>query len=185
MIVELPGVDPKSIHVVAADRVLVVAGERCRPGLIGRYQQMELEYGPFERRISLAEPVDTAAATARYEKGTPKRCFALSDKRAVSRPTARRAVLDNPTSPARHECLTQNVSPKDIPVNQYVRLGNEKHAQRNAGDQPSGSPVAEHGVGEPHAGKFELCGRALDAIAQRKIGTIKGSAVNLVAIAKP
>ncbi len=30
---------------------------------------MELEYGPFERRISLAEPVDTAAATARYEKG--------------------------------------------------------------------------------------------------------------------
>ena len=69
VIVELPGVDPKSIHVVAADRVLVVAGERCRPGLIGRYQQMELEYGPFERRISLAEPVDTAAATARYEKG--------------------------------------------------------------------------------------------------------------------
>jgi HSP20 family molecular chaperone IbpA len=69
VIVELPGVDPKSIHVVAADRVLVVAGERCRPGLIGRYQQMELEYGPFQRRISLAEPVDTSAATARYEKG--------------------------------------------------------------------------------------------------------------------
>jgi HSP20 family protein len=69
VIVELPGVDPKSIRVVAADRVLVVGGERCRPGLIGRYQQMELEYGPFERRISLAEPIDTATATARYEKG--------------------------------------------------------------------------------------------------------------------
>jgi len=69
VIVELPGVDPKSIRVVAADRVLVVAGERCRPGLIGRYQQMELEYGPFERRISLAEPIDTATASARYEKG--------------------------------------------------------------------------------------------------------------------
>jgi HSP20 family protein len=69
VIAELPGVDPASIHVVAADRVLVVAGERCRPKLSGRYQQMELEYGPFERRISLAEPVDTAAATARYEKG--------------------------------------------------------------------------------------------------------------------
>jgi HSP20 family protein len=69
VIVELPGVDPKSIRVVAADRVLVVAGERCRPGLVGRYQQMELEYGPFERRISLAEPIDTTAATARYEKG--------------------------------------------------------------------------------------------------------------------
>ena len=69
VIVELPGVDPKSIHVVAADRVLVVAGERCRPKLSGRYQQMELEYGPFQRRISLAEPVDTTNATARYEKG--------------------------------------------------------------------------------------------------------------------
>ena len=30
---------------------------------------MELEYGAFQRRISLAEPVDTAEATARYEKG--------------------------------------------------------------------------------------------------------------------
>ena len=30
---------------------------------------MELEYGPFQRRISLNEPVDTAAATARYEQG--------------------------------------------------------------------------------------------------------------------
>ena len=69
VLVELPGVDPASIQVVAADRVLVVAGERCRPQLSGRYQQMELEYGPFQRRISLSEPVDTAAATARYERG--------------------------------------------------------------------------------------------------------------------
>jgi HSP20 family protein len=69
VLVELPGVDPSSIKVVAADRVLVVAGERCRPQLRGRYQQMELEYGPFQRRISLGEPVDTATATARYERG--------------------------------------------------------------------------------------------------------------------
>jgi HSP20 family protein len=69
VIVELPGVDPAAIKVVAADRVLVVAGERCRPALRGRYHQMEIEYGPFERRISLAEPIDTAAASARYEKG--------------------------------------------------------------------------------------------------------------------
>jgi HSP20 family protein len=69
VLVELPGVDPASLQVVAADRVLVVAGERCRPQLSGRYEQMELEYGPFQRRISLSEPVDTAAATARYERG--------------------------------------------------------------------------------------------------------------------
>jgi HSP20 family protein len=69
VLVELPGVDPGAIQVVAGDRVLVVAGERCRPEVSGRYQQMEIEYGPFQRRISLAEPVDTAAATARYEHG--------------------------------------------------------------------------------------------------------------------
>ena len=67
--VELPGVDPAAIQVIAADRVLVVAGERCRPDFRGRYQQMEIEYGPFQRRIPLDEPVDTAAATARYERG--------------------------------------------------------------------------------------------------------------------
>jgi HSP20 family protein len=69
VVVELPGVDPSSIHVVAADRVLVVAGERCRPNVSGRYQQLEIEYGPFQRRIPLDEPVDTNAATARYEGG--------------------------------------------------------------------------------------------------------------------
>ena len=69
VIVELPGVDPGSIRVVAADRVLLVAGERRRPELRGRYQQLEIEYGPFERRVQLDEPIDPSAATARYENG--------------------------------------------------------------------------------------------------------------------
>jgi HSP20 family molecular chaperone IbpA len=67
--VDLPGVDPAAIQVVAADRVLLVAGERRRPTVRGRYQQMEIEYGPFQRRIPLDEPVDTAAASACYERG--------------------------------------------------------------------------------------------------------------------
>jgi len=69
VVVELPGVDPTAIKVVAADRVLVVAGERVRPARSGRYRQLEIEYGPFQRRIPLDEPVDTEAATARYEHG--------------------------------------------------------------------------------------------------------------------
>jgi HSP20 family protein len=68
VVVELPGVEPSEIQVIAADRVLVVAGVR-RPPLRGRYQQMEIEYGPFQRRIPLDEPVDTSTATARYEHG--------------------------------------------------------------------------------------------------------------------
>jgi HSP20 family protein len=69
VVLELPGVDPDSVKVVAGDRMLLVAGERCRPPLSGRYRQLEIEYGPFQRRIALDEPVDTAAATARYERG--------------------------------------------------------------------------------------------------------------------
>jgi HSP20 family protein len=69
VVVELPGIDPGSIKVVAADRVLVVSGERCRPPLSGRYRQLEIEYGPFQRRIQLGEPIDPDAASARYERG--------------------------------------------------------------------------------------------------------------------
>ena len=69
VLVELPGIDPSAIKVIAADRVLVVAGERCRPKLTGRYQQMEIEYGPFRRQIALNEDVDPDGATATYERG--------------------------------------------------------------------------------------------------------------------
>jgi HSP20 family protein len=69
VVVELPGIDPGSIKVVAADRVLLVSGERCRPPLSGRYRQLEIEYGPFQRRIQLDEPIDPDAASARYERG--------------------------------------------------------------------------------------------------------------------
>jgi HSP20 family protein len=80
--VELPGVDPAAIQVIAADRVLVVAGKRRRPAFRGRYQQMELEYGPFQRRIQLNEPVDTAAASARYERGVLTVVLPIAPERA-------------------------------------------------------------------------------------------------------
>ena len=70
VVVELPGVDPKSIAVVVGERVLVVAGERARPRGEGRvYQQMEIEYGRFERRVRLVEDVDPTRARADYERG--------------------------------------------------------------------------------------------------------------------
>jgi HSP20 family protein len=69
VVMELPGVDPASLQVVAAERVLVVSGERHRPPLSGRYRQLEIEYGPFQRRIPLDAAVDTDAASARYEQG--------------------------------------------------------------------------------------------------------------------
>src|SRR5213592_927003 len=49
VVVELPGVDPQSVRIVAAVRSLVIAGVRKRPHVDGRvYQQMEIEYGPFQ-----------------------------------------------------------------------------------------------------------------------------------------
>jgi HSP20 family protein len=70
VVVELPGVDPQSVHVVAGERVLVIAGERKRPRVPGRvYQQMEIEYGPFERRVRLVEDVDPDRAEARFGNG--------------------------------------------------------------------------------------------------------------------
>jgi len=70
VVVELPGVEPASVRIVAGERMLVVAGERVRPKVPGRvYQQMEIEYGPFERQVRLAEDVDPERAEARLEHG--------------------------------------------------------------------------------------------------------------------
>jgi HSP20 family protein len=70
IVVELPGVDPSSIHVAAGERVLLIGGERTRPRVPGRvYQQMEIEYGTFRRQVRLAEDVDPSQATASFENG--------------------------------------------------------------------------------------------------------------------
>jgi HSP20 family protein len=70
VIVELPGVDPRSLVVAVSERTLVIAGERRRAKAEGRvYQQMEIEYGPFERRVRLPEDVDPEQARAQYEHG--------------------------------------------------------------------------------------------------------------------
>jgi HSP20 family protein len=70
VVVELPGVDPRSVRVAVGERVLAIAGERPRPRVPGRvYQQMEIAYGPFERRVRLVEDVDPERATAVFEHG--------------------------------------------------------------------------------------------------------------------
>ncbi len=70
LLLELPGVEPHAVRIVASGTALVVSGVRERPHPAGaRYHQVEIEYGPFERRIELAEDVDADAATATYEAG--------------------------------------------------------------------------------------------------------------------
>jgi HSP20 family protein len=67
--VELPAVDPSTVDVVASPRALLVSGERGRPKEGGQYQQMEIDYGPFQRQVTLAEDVDPEGASATYERG--------------------------------------------------------------------------------------------------------------------
>jgi HSP20 family protein len=70
VVLELPGVEPSSLRVVAAERLLLIAGERRRPEVHGRvYQQMEIEYGAFQRQVRLAENVDPEQASATYDHG--------------------------------------------------------------------------------------------------------------------
>jgi HSP20 family protein len=70
VVLELPGVDPGSVQLVVTGRSFTVSGTRERPIVPGaRYQQMEIDYGPFQRRLELGEDVDPAHATATYERG--------------------------------------------------------------------------------------------------------------------
>ena len=70
IVLELPGIDPHSVELVVQGRSFVVSGTRERPIVPGaRYQQMEIEYGVFQRRLELGEDVDPARANATYERG--------------------------------------------------------------------------------------------------------------------
>jgi HSP20 family protein len=68
VVVELAGVKPESIQLATSGRTLLIAGQRPRLAS-GTYQQMEIEYGRFERTLQLPADVETASATASYEHG--------------------------------------------------------------------------------------------------------------------
>ena len=71
IVVDLPGVDPGDVQIVVHERALVVAGRRPSvhpPGHVS-YHLMEIDYGPFERRIGLPVDVDPDGARATYDRG--------------------------------------------------------------------------------------------------------------------
>ena len=92
--VDLAGVDPEDVRLIASPQALLVAGERRRPKDCGHYQQMELDYGPFQRQITLAQDIDPEGAAATYERGiltvrlpiaprpTPRESVSIEVKRA-------------------------------------------------------------------------------------------------------
>jgi HSP20 family protein len=88
VILELPGVDPDTVEVAATDRALVIGGTRERPPTPGaRYHSMEIEYGPFQRRVELGEDVDSARATATYDRGMLKVVLPIAERAPEQEPT--------------------------------------------------------------------------------------------------
>jgi HSP20 family protein len=70
VVAELAGIDPDSLELALDGRALTIAGERPRPRVGGQvYQQAEIEYGHFERRIPLGFEVAGSSASASYEAG--------------------------------------------------------------------------------------------------------------------
>ncbi len=70
VVVELAGADPESIEIGVAEQTLTISGQRARPRVEGQvYQQAEIEYGRFERRIPLGHDIAPASASAVYEAG--------------------------------------------------------------------------------------------------------------------
>lgn len=70
VVCDLAGVDPADVELSVADGVFSIAGFRRRPAAGEAVcHQMELDFGPFERRIPIGEEVDSDAAEAVYERG--------------------------------------------------------------------------------------------------------------------
>lgn len=81
VVVEIPGADPDAIRVVLDGRTLLIAGERPRPrGSADVWYRSEIEYGPFERELTLPADVTVDAAEATYERGLLKLELAIAPK---------------------------------------------------------------------------------------------------------
>jgi HSP20 family protein len=80
IVVELAGVAPEDVRIVASGRTLLISGERRRPAEGARYQQMEIDYGSFRREIALTHDVDLGRAEATYQTGLLTIVFPIAER---------------------------------------------------------------------------------------------------------
>lgn len=89
IVVELAGVDPESIEIAIEGDELLIAGQRGRPRVEGQvYQQAEIDYGRFERRIQLDRSADASGAAASYEAGMLRITLPVPARAPRRRPVA-------------------------------------------------------------------------------------------------
>lgn len=83
---ELPGMERGDIELYVDRRELVVRGERVFATAAGRiYQQVEMDYGPFERHVRLMVDVDPESSSATYEAGILEVRLALVEREGARR----------------------------------------------------------------------------------------------------
>jgi HSP20 family molecular chaperone IbpA len=89
VVVELAGVDPETIEISIEGDELTIAGQRNRPRVEGQvYQQAEIDYGRFERRIQLDRSADASGAAASYEAGMLRITLPVPARAPRRRPVA-------------------------------------------------------------------------------------------------
>ena len=71
VVTDLPGVSPKSVHIVAKGDALLIAGEKTprRTGGDPTFHLVERGYGRFARVVRLGRPCNTANARATIANG--------------------------------------------------------------------------------------------------------------------
>ena len=117
---ELGGVDPESLDLQVDDRVLRVRGHRIDHGHRDKvYQQMEIAYGPFERRVLLPVDVESTQATAEYHHGFLEIRLPIQERCGSKRiPIMNRDEEGNETVECVEETLEGTSESGDTPTNE-------------------------------------------------------------------
>ncbi|MHB9111279.1 MAG: Hsp20/alpha crystallin family protein [Thermoleophilia bacterium] len=83
---EIAGISPDDARLTVQDKTLIIEGSRVDPKQEGQkvYQQMEIDYGHFKRKIMLPVIVDADNAQASYQDGFLTIELPVADKSASS-----------------------------------------------------------------------------------------------------
>lgn len=87
IVVDLPGVDPAAVRIVAKHDTLLIAGEKAsrRGGTDSTFHLVERGFGRFARAVRLGRPVDPSRAEARLANGELRiRVPKIADRRGQS-----------------------------------------------------------------------------------------------------
>ena len=71
IVVDLPGVDPKSLRVIAKGVTILIVGEKAarRPRAEASFHLVERDFGRFARAVRVGQACDTSQARARLADG--------------------------------------------------------------------------------------------------------------------